>query len=382
MNGVTRGRLLIVDDEPLQLRALCDTLELEGYVTRGFSSSREALAALQPGQYDLLLTDLMMPEMDGIALVTAVRGIDPDLGAVVMTGHGTIDTAVLAMQAGALDYILKPFSLNIARPVIARALDLIQLRREVAALQAAERRRAEELAAAYADLESFSYSISHDLRAPLLFVKDFALRLKEDFGEQLGEEGRRIAQVIHDGSQSMDRMIVGLLAFSRSTRQPLELAPTDMQAIVRGVVAEARTAHQRPEPRIEVGPLPHALADSTVIRHVWSNLVGNALKFSARQQPPLVRIGGELRDDEALYTVEDNGVGFDSKHADKLFGVFKRLHSVDEFPGTGVGLAIAHRIVARHGGRIWAESSPGQGARFHFTLPAVRAETREQSPMQ
>src|SRR5690606_20060229 len=254
---------------------------------------------------------------------------------------------------------------------ISRALNVVQLKREVAGLQAAERRRAEELAAAYADLESFSYSVSHDLRAPLLFVKDFAQRLKDDYGERLGEEGRHVVQVIHDGSQSMDRMIVGLLAFSRSTRQPLQMAPLDMDAIVRGAVAEARALHQEPGLRIELAPLPPAMGDSTVIRHVWSNLIGNALKFSARQAEPLVRIGGRLEGGEAVYSVEDNGVGFDSRYADKLFGVFKRLHSVDDFPGTGVGLAIAHRIVTRHGGRIWAESSPGEGARFQFSLPAA-----------
>src|SRR5690606_338811 len=373
MNEVTRGRLLIVDDEPLQLRALCDTLELEGYATRGFGSPREALAALQPGQYDLLLTDLMMPEMDGIALIAAVRGIDPELGAVVMTGHGTIDTAVLAMQGGALDYILKPFSLNIARPVISRALNLLQLKREVVALQAAERQRAEELAAAYADLESFSYSVSHDLRAPLLFVKDFAQRLKEDYGGQLGEEGGHVVQVIHDGAQSMDRMIVGLLAFSRSTRQPLQMSRLQMDQVVRGVIAEARAVHAGPEPRIEVDALPPALGDSTVIRHVWSNLIGNALKFSARQPEPTVRIGGRVEGNEVIFSVEDNGVGFGARCDDKPFGVLRALHCVHDVPGTGVGLAIAHRIIARHGGRIWAESEPGKGARFQFTLPATRA---------
>jgi two-component system sensor histidine kinase/response regulator len=375
-----QARLLIVDDEPLQLRALCDTLELEGYQTRGFGSPRAALATLQPGRYDLMLTDLMMPEMDGIGLIAAARGIDPQLGAVVMTGHGTIDTAVLAMQGGALDYILKPFSLNIARPVIQRALSLVRLRREVQVLQAAERRRTEELAAAYADLESFSYSVSHDLRAPLLFVKDFALRLRDEYGDKLGEEGRHIVQVIHDGSQSMDSMIVGLLAFSRSTRQPLRMAPLEMEAMVRGTVAEALAAYEGPEPRIEVSELPAAMGDSTVIRHVWSNLIGNALKFSARRPDPLVRLSGSVEDGQCVYTVEDNGAGFDARYADKLFGVFKRLHSVDDYPGTGVGLAIAHRIVTRHGGRIWAESTPGQGARFHFTLPALPPQDAGDAP--
>jgi DNA-binding NtrC family response regulator len=148
---VTRetARLLIVDDELAQLRALCDTLSVEGYVTQGFSSARDALAAVRPGRFDLLLTDLMMPEMDGIALINAAREIDGTLGAIVMTGHGTIDTAVQAMQRGALDYILKPFKLNVILPVISRALDVQRLRRENAELQERERRRSEELAAAY-----------------------------------------------------------------------------------------------------------------------------------------------------------------------------------------------------------------------------------------
>jgi two-component system sensor histidine kinase/response regulator len=374
MSMEERGRLLIVDDELAQMRALCDTLGAEGYETRGFDSPLAALAALRPGEFDLLLTDLMMPGLDGIGLITRAREIDPEIGAIVMTGHGTIDTAVQAMRGGALDYILKPFKLNTVMPVISRALYVLRLRRENAALQESERRRAAELATAYRDLEAFSYSISHDLRGPLLFVKDFAQRLNDDFAEQLGEEGRHIVQIIRDGSRSLDQMIVGLLAFSRSTRQPLELSPLDMSDIVRSAVAEARAIHKGPEALIEVAPLPPAMGDSTVIRHVWSNLLGNALKFSATRSPPHIKVSGRIEGGEALYTVQDNGVGFDMRYADKLFGVFKRLHSAEEFPGTGVGLAIVHRIVARHGGRIWAESKPDAGASFHFTLPAANQE--------
>jgi signal transduction histidine kinase len=368
------GRLLIVDDESAQMRALCETLAVEGFDTRGFDSPLEALAALRPGEYDLLLTDLMMPGLDGIGLIEKVRQVDPDIGAIVMTGHGTIDTAVQAMRGGALDYILKPIKLNTVLPVISRALYVLRLRRENEALQEMERRRAEELATAYRDLESFSYSISHDLRGPLLFVKDFAQRLSEEFGPQLGEEGRHIVQVIHEGSRSLDQMIVGLLAFSRSTRQPLQLVPLDMASIVRASVAEARAIHKGPEAVIEIGELPPAMGDSTVIRHVWSNLLGNALKFSATRSPPRISISGRMEGGQTLYTVQDNGVGFDMRYADKLFGVFKRLHNAEEFPGTGVGLAIVQRIVSRHGGRIWAESKPNAGATFRFTLPAAQQE--------
>src|SRR6202795_5214732 len=197
------ARLLIVDDEATQLRALCDTLQLEGYSTQGFSSGQQALAALRPGDFDLLLTDLMMPEMDGITLINAARQVDAALGAIVMTGHGTIDTAVQAMQGGALDYILKPFKLNVILPVISRALDVQRLRRENAELQEREQRRSEELAAAYQDLEAFSYSISHDLRAPLRTIDSFAQILEDDFAQALDEEGRRVVGIIRRGSQKM-----------------------------------------------------------------------------------------------------------------------------------------------------------------------------------
>jgi signal transduction histidine kinase len=361
----------VVDDETALMRALSDTLGLEGYVVQGFDSPRDALAALRPGEFDLLLTDLMMPDMDGIELINAARLIDPAIGAIVMTGHGTIDTAVQAMKGGALDYILKPFRLNVILPVLARALDLQRLRRENAALHERERQHAEELATAYRDLESFSYSISHDLRAPLVFVKGFADMLEEGFAEKLGEQGLHMVRVIRDGSRSMDQMIVGLLAFSRAGRQPLQLLTLDMNAQVRTAIAEARALYTGPEPRIEVEPLPPAGGDSTVMRHVWSNIIGNALKYSSRRPQPVIHISGRVEGNETIYKVQDNGVGFDMRYASKLFGVFKRLHSVEDFPGTGVGLAIAHRVITRHGGRIWAEGAPDAGACIQFSLPDV-----------
>lgn len=366
-----QARLLIVDDETAQMRALCDTLKVEGYATWGYSSAREGLAALRPGQFDLLITDLMMPEMDGIALSNAVRELDPTIATIVMTGHGTIDTAVRAMQDGALDYILKPFKLNVILPVIGRALGVRRLRREVAELQERERQRSEELAAAYRDLESFSYSISHDLRAPLRTIDGFSQMLAEDFAEGLGEEGRRIISVIRRGSQKMDQLIVGLLEFSRAGREPLNLDLIDMTLMASAATTEAMVLYSGPTPRIDIGDLPSAAADARVIRQVWCNLIGNALKYSAKRAEPWIRITGRIEDREAVYQIEDNGAGFDMAYADKLFGVFQRLHSAEEFSGTGVGLAIVQRIIARHGGRIWARSAPEAGACFEFALPPV-----------
>jgi hypothetical protein len=364
-----KARLLIVDDEAAQLRALCDTLKLEGYATEGFSAGQQALSVLRPGNFDLLLTDLMMPEMDGITLINSAKQIDPSLGAIVMTGHGTIDTAVRAMQGGALDYILKPFKLNVILPIIARALDVQRLRRENAALQAREKQQSAELAAAYHDLESFSYSISHDLRAPLRSMDGFAAILESDFAEQLGDEGRRIIGIIRAASQKMDELIVSLLEFSRAGRSALQFDLVDMTLLADAAASEVRAAYSGPEPQIEISDLPQADADPVVIRQVWCNLIGNALKYSAKRAQPKVCITGLVENGEAIYQVDDNGAGFDMRYADKLFGVFQRLHRAEEFSGTGVGLAIVHRIIARHGGRIWAQGSPDAGACFQFALP-------------
>jgi two-component system sensor histidine kinase/response regulator len=366
-----RARLLIVDDEAAHLRALCETLEVEGYVTHGFASAKQALAALRPGEHDLLLTDLMMPEMNGIELANAAHEIDPDLASIVMTGYGTIDTAVKAMQGGALDYILKPFKLNVVTPIIAKALAIQRLRRENAQLQESERQRSEELAIANQALESFSYSVSHDLRAPLRAVDSLVQMVEQDYSERLGEEGSGILRTIHEGCVRMDQLITGLLAFSQSARQPIDMIPIDMTALARAAMNEVMMAYVGPTPTVEIAPLPPTAGDAILIRQVWCNLLGNALKYSAHKTSPNVRVGGRVEGRESVYQVDDNGAGFDMKYAHKLFGVFQRLHKAEDFSGTGVGLAIVQRIVLRHGGRIWAQGAPGAGASFQFSLPAI-----------
>jgi two-component system sensor histidine kinase/response regulator len=367
-----QARLMIVDDEAAHMRALCDTLQVEGYITQGFSSARQALAELRPGQYDLLLTDLMMPELDGVALIDAAHEIDPDLAAIVMTGYGTIDTAVKAMQGGALDYILKPFKLNVIVPVIGKAVANQRLRREITELQARERQRSEELAAANQALESFSYSVSHDLKAPLRAMDQLLQILGEDYGDRLGDEGCSVLQVVHEGCHRMDQLITGLLAFSQSSRQPLELIPVDMTALAREAAAQMMAGYSGSSPSIDIADLPPNAGDVTLLRQVWCNLIGNALKYSAKRAQPQIKVSGRIEGSEAIYQVEDNGTGFDMQYAYKLFAVFQRLHKAEDFAGTGVGLAIVQRIIVRHGGRIWAQGAPDAGASFQFALPSVR----------
>jgi light-regulated signal transduction histidine kinase (bacteriophytochrome) len=208
--------------------------------------------------------------------------------------------------------------------------------------------------------------VSHDLRAPLRAVDGFARMLEEDYGARLDDEGRRLLGVVRSSSQRMSQLIDDLLAFSRVGRQSLGKRHVDMTALAREVVAVL--THGAPA-SIDLFPLPPAMADGTLLRQVWVNLVDNALKYSGKRPDARVEIGGREEPGRLVYWVRDNGVGFDMRYAEKLFGVFQRLHGADEFPGTGVGLAIVQRVVARHGGSVWAEARPGEGACFYFSLP-------------
>jgi PAS domain S-box-containing protein len=229
-----------------------------------------------------------------------------------------------------------------------------------------------ELEAANRELESFSYSVSHDLRAPLRHIDGYARMLLEDVGDGLPAEARRFLDTIVASARRMGLLIDDLLAFSRLGRKPMTRVPIDMDGLVRAAISESSEATGA-RPAISIGPLPRASGDPALMRQVWANLVSNAFKYSAtRGGQARVEVGADLRaDGQARYWIRDNGVGFDMRYADKLFGVFHRLHPQDQFEGTGVGLAIVQRIIARHGGTVSAEGVVDAGACFGFTLPAT-----------
>lgn len=219
------------------------------------------------------------------------------------------------------------------------------------------------------ELESFSYSVSHDLRAPLRAIDGFAGILEAEFAPQLNDEGRRLLGVVRANAQQMGRLIDDLLAFSRLTRQQITRTLLDMEAVVREAFGIARSTEGERVIEFTVESLPHVSANPTMMYQVWLNLITNAMKFTRGRASANIHITGEIVGDECRYCVSDNGVGFDMKYAHKLFGVFQRLHSPAQFEGTGVGLAIIQRIVRRHGGRVWAEGKVNEGARFCFALP-------------
>ena len=236
-----------------------------------------------------------------------------------------------------------------------------------AALEQKVDERTAELQRAYRELESFSYSISHDLRTPLRAINGYASVIGEE-AHGLSEDNRQLLERIKAGAVRMGELIDDMLDFTRLGRADFIVREVLMTPLVRGVVAEL--AEQSPGSEIVVGELGQAACDPVMVRQVWMNLVANALKFSRGREHPRIEIGKRDEDGRRIYFVKDNGVGFDQEHASKLFGVFQRLHRVEDFPGTGIGLAVVKRIVERHEGCIWAESRPGEGATFFFTLGA------------
>jgi len=226
-----------------------------------------------------------------------------------------------------------------------------------------------QLEIANKELEAFSYSVSHDLRAPLRAISGFVSILVEDYEQVLDEEGKRICGIIHSNANKMGQLIDDLLSFSRLIRSELHHSKIDMKNLVQGVISEFETTHNLSEKHILLNELPQITGDSNLIKQVWINLISNAIKYSSRNENSFITIGAFTDQNEQVYYIKDNGVGFNMEYAHKLFGVFHRLHSVNEFEGTGVGLAIVQRIISRHHGRVWAEGEVGKGAAFYFALP-------------
>jgi len=233
--------------------------------------------------------------------------------------------------------------------------------------------RTSELTRTIGELEAFSYSISHDLRAPLRAINGFAAILRDEHADRLAADGDALLMKIETNASKMAQLIDGLLDFSRLARAESMKTEIDMTALATSVVNELAGEEGTRRAAVRIAPLPRAVGDEAMLRQVWANLVANALKFSAPRAAPSIDISGGTTDTEVAYHVRDNGVGFDMAYVEKLFGVFNRLHRADEFPGVGVGLALTRRIVMRHGGRVWAESGAEEGAIFHFALPAPAA---------
>ncbi len=294
----------------------------------------------------------------------AVKSTDDEIGALVDAFNDLL--AEIGQRTGALESSNRELAGEVAnRTEAERALRGLN-----ANLEERDSRHTAELESTNRELESFSYSVAHDLRAPLRAIDGYSRMVEEDYGDRLDDDGKRMLAVVRGEAVRMGRLIDDLLSFSSMSRQAMEpVQNVDMTGLAKDVARSLLRELDTERVKVDISPLPSVAGDVLLLRQVWTNLLSNALKYSGTKPKSEILVTGELRDGDALFQVQDNGVGFDAKYAAKLFGVFQRLHKAEDFEGTGVGLAIVHRVVTRHGGNVRADSTPGEGATFHFTLP-------------
>jgi two-component system NtrC family sensor kinase len=389
-------KILAVDDSPTFLQEVTAALRSDECDVLTARSGEEALELLSVERVDCILLDLMMPGLGGhetckrIKASPAVR----DIPLVLLTALDDRDAMLAGLAMGADDYITKNSEMDVVRARVRAQLRRKQfedenrrireelLRKELeaqtarSAREVAEARASlvEELERKNRELEAFSYSVSHDLRTPLRGIDGFSHALLVDYADVLDDRGKDYLNRVRKAAQRMGELIDDMLALARVSRAEINLERIDLAALARGMVDDL--AAKDPERRVELvvaDPLV-AVADRRLIRLLLENLLGNAWKFTARATSPRIEIGSRVdAGGDTVYFVRDNGAGFNMDYAAKLFRPFQRLHAEADFPGTGIGLATVHRIIERHGGRVWAEGVVGQGACISFTLPAGKA---------
>jgi light-regulated signal transduction histidine kinase (bacteriophytochrome) len=325
------------------------------------AAALEAVRARAPA---LVVSDVMMPRLDGFGLVRALRAESStaSLPVILLSARAGEDSAVEGLDAGADDYLAKPFS---ARELLARVRTHVELARS-------RRAWVEELERANRELDAFSYSVSHDLRAPLRAIDGFTRALAEDYGATLDERGQEYVQRVCRNVERMGMLIDDLLGLARISRAPVSHNVVDLSALAAGVVADLQAAHPDRVVRVDVAGGLLARGDRRLLNVVLVNLIGNAWKFTSRRADARIELGRQPAD-EPTFFVRDNGAGFDTQYAGRLFTPFQRLHTTKEFQGTGVGLATVQRVMSRHGGRVWVDAVVGQGATFFFSLPSKSA---------
>lgn len=443
--------ILIAEDSLTQAENLRYFLEQQGYQVVAAKNGREALELMTRYKPDLLISDIVMPEMDGYELCHCIRSDQgmQDLPIIFLTVLSDPADIMKSLECGADGFIIKPFKeeplierirlllasqdlrkheekqepvevvfhgkkyrVNADRLQIMNLLvstyeaavetnsELRKAQRELQDLSAELAAQSEELQLqneelstlaeelqkrtteleaanrklkfANRELESFSYSVSHDLKAPIRAIQGFSRMLLGEHAARLDEEGHRLLDVIVNNTQIMSKLIDDLLELSQVGRHQLRRSQVDLDALARQVFKQLREQEPKREIQLTINDLPQVWGDPALINQIMMNLLGNAIKYTRTKENAAIEIGCHNEGSEDIFYVKDNGVGFEARYAYKLFGVFQRLHGGEEYEGTGVGLAIVKHIVQRHGGRVWAEGKPDEGAIFYFTLPKDR----------
>ncbi|WP_280154934.1 ATP-binding protein [Piscinibacter sp. XHJ-5] len=369
--------ILIVDDMPANLGVLTSHLERQGYVAVVAQGGEEGIERAEFVRPDLILLDVMMPGVDGFETCRRLKAseLTRDIPVIFMTALADTADKLTGFSVGAVDYVTKPLN---GAEVLARIdthLTLYGLRRQLAQQNAQLQREIairEETQAALVrsntELEQLAYVASHDMQEPLRMVASYLQLVAQRYKGQLDADADEFIGYAVDGAKRMQALINDLLAYSRVGTKARPFEATDSAKVVDTALANLRIAVAERGAQVTHGPLPTVMGDSTQLLQLFQNLIGNALKFHGAQ-PVQVRIEAAAEGAHWRFTVRDNGIGIAPEYHERIFVLFQRLHGRDEYPGTGIGLAICKKIVERHGGTISVESQPGEGSTFTFTMP-------------
>ena len=364
---ILNARILIVDDLQANVLLLERSLRGAGYACVATTMDPFEVCELhRKNRYDLILLDLEMPGMDGFQVMECLKEIEADgfLSVLVVTAHP--GHKLRALQAGARDFVSQPIDLD---EVLTRAKNMIEVRLLYTKIQ----QRRVSLDKTNKELEWFTHSVSHDLRSPLRLTGKIAHLLLQEYGPQLPAGAVEKIHMIVDSTQEMGKLIEDFLKFSQLNSKPIRRRRVDMRRLIGEALAELRDEQKGREIEVVIDNMSPCLGDTRLLKHVFLNLLANALKFTRLCESAKIHVGVTQSDGEAVYFVRDNGVGFDMSDSESIFLAFHRLHQTCQFEGSGVGLALVKRIIERHGGRIWAEGQTDSGATFYFTLGEISA---------
>jgi two-component system sensor histidine kinase/response regulator len=374
------AKILLVDDRSANLLALQAVLDNRGYEIVTAASGQEAVARTLENDFAVILLDVMMPGMDGFETASRIRALEKRKRTpIIFVTAYEEEQSHRGYDAGAIDFLYKPIDPDVLRFKVSVFADLhrqnelvrqysIQLQTANAALERRIEERTGELRISNEELRQFAYAASHDLKEPLRTMAACAKLLSERYGTRLGSDGGKFIDHIVTAARHMDSLLNDLLAYTTHGNAECDMnAECDAEAVWVAVLMALDVAIRESDAVITHDPLPQVSADFNELLQLFQNLIGNGLKYR-REEVPRIHVSAERREDQWLFSVQDNGLGIDPSYSDQIFGIFKRVHG-REYPGNGIGLAICKKIVERHNGRIWVESEPAKGSTFFFTLP-------------
>ena len=367
-----KGNILIVDDLPDNLRLLSETLSDRGYEVQCAINGKLALMAVKNAPPDLILLDIKMPGLDGYEVCAELKSqvSTSNIPVIFLSALDDVFDKVKAFRVGGVDYITKPFQVEEVLARVENQLTICRLQKQLHTQNLKLHQLNQDLAHSNQELEQFAYIASHDLQQPLQTITGFAellLSLKSEIN--LEEEADEYVTPILEEGIRMQGLIKNLLEYSRVGTKRQELQPTDCNIILAETLKNIHHSIEKSQAIITHQTLPTVKADKIQLGQLLQNLISNGIKYCRPGVIPQVTISAEQKPQEWIFIIQDNGIGIKSDYFERIFQVFQRLHTVQDYPGTGIGLAICKKIVERHGGKIWVESEFGVGTTFYFTLP-------------